>query len=387
MANERNSAEEAGTNVVHLPHPRKYEFVEKEVLNLSRDRTTVFVIAGGSIRLEREIGTPTGPEICILCRYHRGEVIRTGKGDDSGNRYVAEIQGVLFELTVEDFERAPQKEAVAQLRSFVAATCNHEARQLDALSDQIKLSLYAAYKSQQATNAKVVSDVAAKTAKTELEKKLDEANARIAALTERNRDLVEQHEMAMSVKEAELEEEVNAHLTTRQNLDSTTRQLNKSAETNQQLRKVLPDVVEWIESTNAETRRQAEKFPEALNKILVIAYKLPSRSPDEIMNLLWKIDRGENIDQEHDLGFPQLDIVVVENELIQVDDAELIEDGNRYTMPMLEPPPSQTIVSRGRTLPSGEALKTNQGVGERSKPILSTREYQRPKLRPLEPKK
>lgn len=357
---------------------------------------TVIVTLTGSVMLVKTVNTDRGPRNTELRSYGPLRIPNVASLKSMG--FASEAYQLVAEtdVSVLEFDNRVDQEI---LRSCVPW---FQSILIDQQGEDLGQNLYL-----------IERDVRDSTNKeAELGQKLDEANARIAALMKRNRDLAEQHEMAMSVKDvefaAQLQEkgeeltkkseelvDVNQKLDlTKANLDATTRQLDKSVMANEQLRKMLPDVLELIEAADVKMREQAERFPEELNKILG-AYNLPPRSPDEIMLLLRKIDRGEEIDPAKDLDLPQLEIVVEEDGPIPVDDSELFEDiGSRHTIPILEAPPSftpsepsRTFVSSGRTLPSGQVLETRQGVGERHKPILSTRQYPAPNLGPIAPKK
>lgn len=379
MATQRKTPEH-GNNVVQM-RPRdvmkEIKLAPQEEFRPKLEEPTAYIVRGGCMRVLQTVHTTGGSTSKEVNSYQSGEYFYLGGSIDENVRLVADDGGSeLFGIAKSHFEQL--KDPSALLAAVIQGGRKHDERQqllyLDALRDLDRVS-----RDHAASHSRSIG-VAVDAANAR--QLLADAHRKIADLSAKTEEL-----------EAKLENEVNEHLVTRQNLDSTTSQLNKSAESNQQLRKMLPDVLEMVEIANTESRRQAERFPEELNKILA-AYNLPPRTPDQIMNMLWKLDRGEKLDPVVDLGFAQLDIEIEEDEPITVSDAELLEDGDRHTIPILEPPPSfepsvlsQIIVSSGRTLPSGELIGTRQGVGERRKPILSTQQYPAPKLGPVVPKK
>lgn len=304
------------TNVTKLHKTKKVEFKENQILDLSRAQETVFIVQSGSIRFERQATVGTNTRWMAVCSYQQGEFISTGTGDEVCDRYTVEIPGEYFEMTREDFEQNPKLNEL--FRETIRGTWKQHGR--------MRAALVQAFMQNMEKSA-------------EIEKLKNEVDA----LKTNNLFL-----------EETLEEEGNSHLTTRQNLDSTTALLNKMLAANETLHKMKPDVYAFIDEMYAKMHKEADKFLPTLNAVLATLGQ-PERTWDQIGPILKALE---------------VSLPLVEDE---VEDVFVIEEESE-PIP-LTPPVS--VVSNGPKFRSGERVETRIGVSDNT--LGSTQAWERPK--------
>lgn len=194
---EHKKTPSGGSNVRLMP--RKIPFGEdpkKPTINLAAaEPGTVYIVLGGSLRVEREIHTPDGAEWICLGTYEQGDFI-IPSNDEARTRYSVDLPGEVLELSHERFvEYSMRPEA---LRAALKSSMRGNSRLRDMLAESVGRT--------KRLEAR----------KSELTRLLSQVDARLA---QQEKDMNALHRRIEDL-EAENEAEVQRHLETGINRDA-----------------------------------------------------------------------------------------------------------------------------------------------------------------------